>query len=40
MGVLREVPSFRKEGSGNCSDVGTIEVNIRYRRGFKLLVDL
>ena len=39
MGVLREVPSLREKGTGKCSDVGTVEVNARYGRGFKLLVD-
>ena len=38
-GWLRKVLSFREKGSGKCSDVGTVVVNARYGRGFKLLVD-
>ena len=38
-GEVEEVLSFREGGSGKCSDVGTVEVNTRYGRGFKLLVD-
>ena len=38
-GGVEEVLSFKEGGSGKCSDVGTVVVNARYGRGFKLLVD-
>ena len=38
-GGVEEVLSFREGGSGKCSDVGTVEVNTRYGRGYKSFVD-